>query len=411
MAASWAPSLGPMEGPAPSQVTVEQLDRDPYPFYARLRREQPVAWVPAVNLWMVTRWDDVEAVAKDEATFTAVVESSPVDRCFGSPTIITTDGEVHRELRRATDPKYRPARVNAEIDELVRPIAEEYVGRITADGAREAELMAEYFEPISALALARSMGFADVDAPTLRRWFHGLSQGATNFELDPVKQAEGDATAAEVRSHAAALFERLEREPDGSALSHMLHDGMPAGQTRPRAFLMPTVLVTLLGGMQEPGHGAGSVLVGLLTHPDQRSAVLDEVRAGSDVLLRRAVDEGLRWVAPIGTQTRQTTREVHLGGVVIPAGQAVAAVVASACHDESRFAHPERFDLFRPELDHAAFGFGSHHCSGHWFARQQVRIALRVLLERCPDIRLASGEAPAFRGWEFRAPVELRVRW
>jgi cytochrome P450 len=400
-----------VEGPRPDEVTVEQLDRDPYRLYARLRREQPVAWVPAVHLWMVTRWDDVEAVAKDEATFTAVVDSSPVDRCFGSPTIITTDGPVHRELRRATDPKYRPARVNAEIDALVEPIAQEYVERLTTGSDREAELMAEYFEPISALALARSMGFTDVDMATLRRWFHGLSQGATNFELDPVKQAEGDATAAEVRAHATALFERLEREPDGSALSHMLHDGMPPGQTRARDFLMPTVLVTLLGGMQEPGHGAGSVLVGLLTHPEQLAAVRDALGAGSDELLRRAVDEGFRWVAPIGTQTRQTTREVELAGVVIPAGQAVAAVVASACHDELRYAHPERFDLFRPELDHAAFGFGSHHCSGHWFARQQVRIALRVLLEHCPDLRLATGEPPAFRGWEFRAPVELRARW
>lgn len=400
-----------MEVPGPHEVTVEQLDCDPYPFYARLRREQPVAWVPAVHLWMVTRWDDVEAVAKDEARFTAVVESSPVDRCFGSPTIITTDGPVHRELRRAVDPKYRPARVNAEIDTLVRPIAEEQAERITAAGAREAELMSEYFEPISALALARSMGFADVDVPTLRRWFHGLSQGATNFELDPAKQFVGDATAAEVRAHATALFERLEREPDSSALSHMLHDGMPPGRPRPRELLLPTILVTLLGGMQEPGHGAGSVLVGLLSHADQLATVRDELASGDDGMLRRAVDEGFRWVAPIGTQTRQTTCDVELGGVVIPTGQAVAAVVASACHDESRFARPERFDVFRPELEHAAFGFGSHHCSGHWFARQQVRIALAVLLERCPALRLANGRPPAFRGWEFRAPVELRVRW
>ena len=71
---------------------------DPYPFYAHLRAQQPVAWVPAVNLWMATRWDDVEAVAKDEATFTAMVESSPVDRCFGQPTIITTDGRASRPL-------------------------------------------------------------------------------------------------------------------------------------------------------------------------------------------------------------------------------------------------------------------------------------------------------------------------
>ena len=67
-----------------------------------MRSTQPVAWVPAVNLWMVTRWDDVHRVTTDAEAFTAVVESSPVDRCFGQPTIITTDGQVHREFRAPT---------------------------------------------------------------------------------------------------------------------------------------------------------------------------------------------------------------------------------------------------------------------------------------------------------------------
>jgi cytochrome P450 len=390
-----------------ASVTVAELDRDPYPFYAHLRAHAPVAYVPAVNLWMATRWDDVEAVAKDADTFTAVVESSPVDRCFGQPTIITTDGPVHRELRRATDPKYRPARVNEYIEALVRPVAEDHAELVSRMAAAEGsvDLMTDYFEPISTLTLARSMGFTEVDMETLRRWFRGLAQGATNFENDPAKQAEGDATADEIRAYATRLFDVVETTPDDSALSHMLHDGMPDGQTRPREFLMPTILVTLLGGMQEPGHGAGSVLTGLLTHPDQLRAVQED-RAD---LLMAAVDEGLRWVAPIGTQTRQTTRDVEIGGVVVPAGEPIAAVVASACHDESRVARPERFDIFRTDGAPAAFGFGGHYCSGHWFARHQVRIALEVLLTRFPDIALVDGYEPSFVGWEFRAPTALPV--
>ncbi|MGD9701413.1 MAG: cytochrome P450 [Acidimicrobiia bacterium] len=387
------------------RCTVADLEDDPYPLYAWLRAHQPVAWVPAVELWMVTRWDDVERVTKDPQLFTAAVDASPVDRCFGSPTIITCDGETHRELRRATDPKYRPARVNSYIDDLVRPLAEQLVGQLRPQGG--ADLMTEYFEPISTLALARSMGFTDVDVPTLQRWFRGLSNGATNFEQDPGKQRIGDETAAEIRRHTTALFERMETDADDSALSHMLHDGMRDGETRPREFLLPTILVTLLGGMQEPGHGAGSVLVGLLSHPEQLSAV----RADPDPLLLRAVDEGLRWIAPIGTQTRQATRDVELGGVTVPAGQTIAAVVASACRDESRYREPDRFDVFRSETEHAAFGFGNHYCTGHWFARHQVRIALDVLLAELPALRFVDGFVPSFVGWEFRAPTALPVRW
>lgn len=390
--------------PSIDDITVADLDRDPYPLYAHLRTHHPVAWVPAVNLWMVTRWDDVQRVAKDETTFTAVVQSSPVDRCFGEPTIITTDGPVHRELRKATDPKYRPARVNEYIDDLVRPLAHAALDEVIAAG--HADLLTDYFEPISTLSLARSMGFADVDVHTLRAWFRGLSLGATNFELDPVKQAAGDATADEIRARAGALFDRVSTQPDDCALSHMLHEGMPAGTVRDREFLMPTVLVALLGGMQEPGHGAGSVLAGLLTHPEQWAAV----RADQSLVLQ-AVDEGLRWIAPIGTQTRQATVDVELAGAIIPAGDAVAAVVASACRDESRFPDPDEFDIFRPEFETGAFGFGSHYCSGHWFARHQVRIALEVLLERVPHLQLADGFVPSFVGWEFRAPTALPVVW
>jgi len=384
-------------------ITVEALEADPYPIYAELRRSAPVAFVPAVNLWFVTRWKDVEAVTKTPDVYSAVVGTSPVERSFGKPTILTTDGEVHRSLRQGVDPKYRPRVVAGYAEALVRSIAEPLLDRIVAQGS--AELMADYFEPVSTLSLARSLGLMDVDMETLRRWFYGLAQGAINFENDPKRQEIADAISAEVGDAVRPVLERLVREPDDSALSHMLHDGMAEGTTRPIDFLMPSIKVILLGGMQEPGHGAGSIMVGLLTHPEQMEAVL----ADPGNLVPRAVDEGLRWVAPIGTQTRQTTRDAELGGVVIPAGMPVAALVSSASRCESRFSDPDRFDIHRDEGNHAAFGFGHHFCSGRFFAREQMCLAVRLLVERIPDLRLVPGKEPVFRGWEFRAPTSLHV--
>jgi cytochrome P450 len=145
------------------------------------------------------------------------------------------------------------------------------------------------------------------------------------------------------------------------------------------------------------------VLYALLAHPD----ALAEVRADLDGLLPAAIDEGMRWIAPIGTQGRRTTRALELGGVELPADAPVAAVIASANRDEHRFADPDRFDLHRPRQRVATFGFGRHFCSGHAFARAQERIALHELLLRHPNLALA-GE-PEFSGWEFRAARELRV--
>src|SRR6516162_4596305 len=134
-----------------ASVTVADLEADPYPIYARLRREAPVCYIPAVRLWFVTRYDDVEFVGTHPELFSAELDDSPVNHTFGSPTILTVDGARHLELRRSLDSKYRPKYVNAYIDDLVRPIAERAAGELA--GRDRAELMADYLEPVSVLSL------------------------------------------------------------------------------------------------------------------------------------------------------------------------------------------------------------------------------------------------------------------
>nr|WP_316655945.1 cytochrome P450 [uncultured Gellertiella sp.] len=384
-------------------ITIGELEADPYPFYAHLRREQPVAHVPAANVWFATRWPDVEAVTKSPDLFSAEAPTSPVEISFGRPTILTVDGGVHRELRGGIEPHYRPKQVQSWVEPLVRPLAEAQLARL--EGRDSAELMADYFEPVSVLSLARSFGFHDVDVDTLRHWFHGLSQGAINYECDPARQAICDAVCGEIDAALVPLLEARLTSPDASPLSALLHHGREPGNPRSPEMVLPTIKVTLLGGMQEPGHGAGSVLAGLLGEPAQFSELL----AAPETLLARAVEEGLRWVAPIGTQMRIATRDVELGGVVIPKGAPVAAILASANRDEQRFADPDRFDIHRDRPSIATFGFGGHFCAGKWFAKAQIEIMLSVLLARYPSLTLDPSLPPVFGGWEFRAPQHLHV--
>jgi cytochrome P450 len=383
-------------------ITVADLEADPYPVYAWLRAEAPVCFVPAVGLWFVTRYDDVEYVVTNPALFTAEMSDSPVDRTFGSPTIITVDGERHQDLRRGLDSKYRPRQVSAYIDDLTRPIAEQAADALA--GRSRAELMAGYFEPISVLTLGSVLGIDQLGAEKLRDWFWRLHQGVINFEGDPEREQIGSACSREIDVVLGPVFDRLEAAGDDSTISHLLHSGLPEGGCRPRDYVMPTLKVILLGGMQEPGHGGGSTLAALLAAADQ----LDAVRANPD-LLPAAVEEGLRWMSPIGTQTRQAVMDVQLGGVVIPAGAAVGALVSAANRDERRFADPDRFDIFRPRQSNLAFGGGRHFCAGHAFSRAQIRIAIDVLLQRFPRIALDPARPPEFRGWEFRAPRNLDV--
>lgn len=381
-------------------VTIEDLDTDPFPVYARLRREDPITPVPAANCWFATRWSDVEQIARSP-DFTAVSDEAPVNAAFGRPNVLTSEGPTHAALRGGIEPHYRPRRVAEYIDSLVRPIAEAQLAAFRASGSDD--LLTEYFEPISALALARSFGFMEVDVPTLRRWFLGLSQGAINFERDPARDAICRAVVEEIEGVALPLLDRLAKAPDNSPLSHMLHSGMEPGQVRPASMILPSVKVTLLGGMQEPGHGAANLLVGLMQNPDQFAALRADMG-----LLPQAIDEALRWIAPIGTMMRTALRDTQVNGIAVPEGTPVSCIFASANRDETRWDNPDAFDIHRPQKAHMAFGQGAHFCAGKWFAKAQIEVAMRVLLEAYPVLRFA-GDPPEFRGWEFRAPTHCRV--
>src|SRR5207248_8743246 len=156
------------------------------PMCARRRAEAPVCHVPAVGLTLVTRWDDVQRVATHGDVFSADVDSSPLTRTLGQ-NMLTLDGEAQKRIRATIDPSMRPRPVAAYAPEVIGPIAARYLDSLRARG--RAQLMAEYCEPVSVLALGAVMGLGEVDADTLRRWFGGLALGGANFEQDPGKQA------------------------------------------------------------------------------------------------------------------------------------------------------------------------------------------------------------------------------
>jgi cytochrome P450 len=377
-------------------ITVEALEADPFPIYARLREEEPVCFVPAVGLRLVTRWDDVQHVATHPDIFTAEVDASPLVRTLGV-NVLTVDGADHARMRAGMDAPMRPRAVEGYAPGVIEPIARRHLDAI-ADGPG-AELMSAYCEPVSVLSLGAVMGLGDLDADTLRRWFGDLATGGANFEQDPEKQAVADATSTDIDARLAPLFDCLEHEPDGSVLAHML----AADATR--AEVLSNLKLILLGGMQEPGHALGISVWALLTHPE----TLARVRADRG-LIRPAVEEALRWHSPVGTQTRQVTRPAAIAGVELQPGDALAAVLASANRDERHWADPDVYDIDRRGA-HAAFGLGAHHCAGAPLARYEVRLPLEMLLDRFPNLRLDPGHEVELSGWEFRAPTALHVLW
>ena len=391
-------------------MTVEQLETDPYPIYADLRRGSPVAYLPCLDVWMVTSWATVEAACTNPEAFPAHVANSPTDRALGGVSMMTTDGEPARRRRRPFDATLRPRAVEATMTEVFRRLCRERLdamagGASSGERHRSVDLVAELFEPVSVLSLAHGMGLADsVDAPTLVRWFGGLAAGVSNYEDDPAKTARCEAISAEIDAVVTPLFERRLASPADDLIGHLVaaFDG-PLG--RRLDAVLPSFKLVLLGGLQEPAHGAATVTERLLRHPDQLAAVRSDPS-----LVPAAVEEGLRWTAPIGNLLRGIAPGTTLGGVDLPAGERAILVVSSANRDREVWGPTaDEFDIRRPKRAHLSFATGPHYCIGHHFARVQLWTAVGMLVERFPYLRLDPDHAPVYRGHEYRSPKSLRV--
>jgi cytochrome P450 len=385
-----------------TEITVEHLEADPYPIYEQLRAEAPVCLVESVGLWLVTRWEDVQYVDKKPELFTGDTEPSTLRRTFG-PNLLASEGAYHDRIRTLIYPWFRVGAIGEYPDKVIAPVAHELVDALVARG--EADLVSQFAEPLSARVLKRALGLPDVAEETLRRWFVELATGAANFEGDPQKQAVADRASQEVDETLAPVIERLEREPDDTLLSSMVNTEFE-GERLTRAEVQSNLKVMIVGGLQATTDLIALSLWAILSHPDQ----LEEVRADPK-LVDPAIEEAARWHSPVGTSTRQATRDVELAGVKLERGALVAAVLASANRDERNWTDPERYDIHRGEGSHLAFATGPHLCIGARLGRYEARTAWRVLLERLPSLRLDPARPTEISGWEFRSPHHLHVQW
>lgn len=165
-------------------------------------------------------------------------------------------------------------------------------------------------------------------------------------------------------------------------LSHWLHDGMPAGETRDwGGHIYPTIYAFLLCAMQQPGSAMFATLVGLFSDPDQLAAVVAD-----PTLIPRAVAEGMRWVAPpawCSTPPRVAIADTEIAGFHVPKHTVIIQSYGSANHDETHWDTPTTFNLWRAADQHLAFGTGRRACPGGYFATAVCRIGLEELLRAC----------------------------
>ena len=379
----------------PDTITLADLEADPHPILADLRELAPAVYVPSIDMWLVTRWDDVVYVCENPDLFTANTDPSWLRECLGEG-MLTLDGEPHGRLANGMRPPFAGTPSGRAMAQRLPAMLDDVIDEFVA--SKSADLMPLYAEPLANLTLLEALGLDTVTWQQLAGWCHGVITGLANFENEPEKASIAARAHGELGDALGAHLGSIDASDTSSGLASYVEAGFSLEEITNNVRLM------ISGGINEPRDAVGLVMYQILGDPELHSRVMDDRS-----LIRKVTEETLRFHSPVGTATRQTTRHVEFDGVSIPEGQMVAAVITAANRDPGRWSDPDSFRIDRGEGAHLAFSVGEHRCLGEWMARQQVRIGVERLLDRLPGLRL-DGDVE-LHGFEFRGPVSLPVAW
>ncbi|HTZ09448.1 MAG TPA: cytochrome P450 [Acidimicrobiales bacterium] len=372
---------------------------DPYPAFAWMRRHAPVFHDERGGIWGLARYADVRAAGQDPGTFSSAHGSRPDTPL---PFMIDMDAPEHRQRRRLVSAGFTPQAVARRLARIAA-VCDDILDAVCEQGS--CDLVADIAAPLPVVLIADMLGFGSGDWAKLLEWSDTMlmSQGSTDpgaFELATTAFIEWD-------GYIRALIDERRRTGAADDLLGELVHGEVDGARLDDASLVHEALLLLVGGDETSRHVISGGLEALLRRPDQHAAL-----AADRGLVPDAVEEMLRWVSPIRTMNRHTTRPVEVAGTTIPAGENVLLLYPSANRDEAVFADPETFDIRRRPNDHVAFGFGAHLCLGHRLARAEIATMVERVLERLPDIHLVDEGPHPRRVSNFIVGFEtLPVAW
>ena len=401
----------------PDGLALTALDpvyrEDPYPRLARLRAQAPVRMDAAFGMTHLTRYADVRAVLTDRTLWRdplkAEESSAPYRRAMRDreglgrepfASILTSDDPDHARVRGLFTPLLyrRVADSRPLVDRIVK-------ARLDAlEGEAAFDLIDRFALPIPIEVIAHMLGVDDGRLDEFRAWSEAIIQtfnpGRTLAQTDAM---HGAIEAA--YGYFGELMDARRREPRDDLITDLVQAQRAGAPVSDGEIKVNCNTLLIAGNLTTTDLiGAGARL--LMLHPDQRDRLLAE-----PVLIGAAVEEMLRFEAPVDSTGRVASRDMELGGCPVAARQALQPSIRAANRDPDAFTDPDCFDITAKRAPHVAFGGGAHICLGAPLARMEAQAALLALFQRFPHLRLTDAEPrwralPFFRGLEA-LPVEI----
>ncbi|PMB50420.1 cytochrome P450 [Fischerella thermalis CCMEE 5201] len=388
-----------------------QLD-DPYSFFQPAREEEPIFHSPILNGYVLTRYEDILNVLKDPTKFSSADNLKPIVTFTpevigvlrqGFPFVadlVNSDGDLHKRLRAPFVKVFAPERLQA-LEDSIRAIANRLVDNFINDG--QADIVSQFTYPLPLEVILTMYGVPLEMMANIKKWCLDMT-ALLSSQLTPESQLECARSFVAMQHAVAGLIEQRRQAPQNDLISNIQDSDLSLNEQ------VIVLCGLILAGHKTTSHLIASAIKLLLEQPQLWQAVGD-----IPSLIPAAVEEALRYDAPVPAMIRTTTEEVSIAGVTLAPGTQLFLMYGSANRDENQYSNADSFDIERFQQitpNHLAFGHGVHHCIGSNLARREGRIALEVLSSRLSNLRLRPNQQltyiPALMNRSF---TNLYVEW
>ena len=377
---------------------------NPYPALKELRAAGQPVWHEGMQMFLAARHVDANDVFRNKSLGRIFTEKTPefeweIFNWLHADSILDSEPPKHTRLRSLVAKAFNRQKI-----EGMRPAVERITVQLLiaiddkVKSGRTFDLIADYAEPLPVKIIADLLGFPESEEHLLRPWSQAIVK---MYEVNPSAQHQNEAKVAgrEFADYVRDLAESRKKTPGADLISD-LAAVEENGEKLNMHELVATCVLLLNAGHEASVNAFGNGMVAALERPDQTALLRNDPRGITDT----ALEEFMRFDAPLHLFERTATADTEIGGVVIKEGQKIAALVGSANRDETVFSSPESMDLTRDPNPHIGFGAGIHFCIGAPLARLEMSVSLPALWEKYPDMQLA-GDAirrPTFvlRGYE-----------
>jgi cytochrome P450 len=379
------------------ELFTPEVRANPFPFYKRLREDQPV-YDTGFGLWLLSTYEHCHAALRDErfsADFhtmsdyeenMAMVGRDIAVQQLMERLMLFRDPPDHTRLRGLVQRAFTPRMVES-LRERVIEVADDLLSAVEPRG--QMELISDFAWQLPVIVIAEMLGVPASERGRFREWAADLAL-AFDLGMTPERAEKAEAAQNAFSEFFLELVEERSREPKGDLLTAMAA-AEEEGDRLSSEELVSNLALLLIAGHETTMNLIGNGTLALLRHPDQLRRLREDPELVPD-----AIEELLRYDGPVQLAIRFTHEDVELGGVVVPKGARVMLLLGAANHDPQRFPEPDRLDIGRGDRNHLAFGGGPHYCLGNALARLEGAIAIPALLERFPRLELAV-DVPEYR--------------